>query len=250
MKYLIYCFSGTGNTKWTALSLMELLVSEGHDCVLQDIEEGMKDLNRSDLSCEIIIATPIYAADIPCIVKRFIQELNKNANYVKSNGIIILNTFAYVNGFGYFQAKKLFKGTGIWIKSYINIRLTNTAIKWDKVSAANNMPEWMKRRTNGTLERVFKRIDSGKRVIQGVSPVILGGPVIRKMLEKELRGTYKNMHVNNAKCTKCMKCVENCPVGSIIYENDRFVFMDTCEACMKCINLCPVNAISNKRLKD
>lgn len=45
------------------------------------------------------------------------------------------------------------------------------------------------------------------------------------------------------KCTGCGICIDVCPKGAIVMENDKaFVRIENCRNCRVCIKACPVNA--------
>lgn len=48
------------------------------------------------------------------------------------------------------------------------------------------------------------------------------------------------------KCTKCGKCIEKCPVGTVQYRTDGTIIVshDLCTHCGKCARFCPHNAIA------
>jgi len=62
-------------------------------------------------------------------------------------------------------------------------------------------------------------------------------PLTRSLLR--MMGKY----VRKSRCTKCGKCVDICPTGSIRME-EYPVFADTCMGCFACVNMCPESAIT------
>jgi Fe-S-cluster-containing hydrogenase component 2 len=64
---------------------------------------------------------------------------------------------------------------------------------------------------------------------------------------KALRFFYKtfSIQVDKEVCVKCMRCVDNCPVGAILIESDApVIHPEQCQSCQRCVAFCPVNAIS------
>ena len=50
--------------------------------------------------------------------------------------------------------------------------------------------------------------------------------------------------VNSEMCTGCNDCVEECPAGAILLENDTpSINMEDCIRCGSCHDLCPEEAI-------
>lgn len=55
----------------------------------------------------------------------------------------------------------------------------------------------------------------------------------------------RKITVKKANCKNCYKCIKNCHVKSIKYENDKIVIIeDECISCGRCITTCPQNAKS------
>ena len=51
--------------------------------------------------------------------------------------------------------------------------------------------------------------------------------------------------VDNSKCIKCMRCLENCPAGAIEKVGEYpFINRNLCESCQRCVAFCPAHAIA------
>ncbi len=49
--------------------------------------------------------------------------------------------------------------------------------------------------------------------------------------------------VNHNKCTLCEVCIETCPFGAIVTEDNKINFTAACKMCKICIKKCPIEAI-------
>ena len=58
----------------------------------------------------------------------------------------------------------------------------------------------------------------------------------------------KNMKVSES-CTKCERCIKNCPENNINILNDKIHFASNCSACLRCVYDCPKQAINFRILK-
>lgn len=68
-------------------------------------------------------------------------------------------------------------------------------------------------------------------------------PIVRiEWIYAQLQGPA--MKVNSKKCINCMKCVKNCPMSNIKFENGKFKFGTHCALCVCCSFGCPTKAIS------
>ncbi|MCH3909802.1 MAG: EFR1 family ferrodoxin [Bacilli bacterium] len=54
----------------------------------------------------------------------------------------------------------------------------------------------------------------------------------------------KHFKIDEKKCTKCLKCLHNCPVNNIVYKDGKLVFLSSCSLCLRCAMNCPTDAIS------
>ncbi len=51
--------------------------------------------------------------------------------------------------------------------------------------------------------------------------------------------------IDNTKCVRCMKCVNDCPSNNIIYKDDKFKFLNKCLMCQRCVMYCPKDAFKS-----
>lgn len=251
MRLITYYFSGTGNTKWMIEQFHGMVQESGHESKIVSIETS-DALNHNFLINDITyadyigFATPIYGGNLPPIMSNFIQmfvEVNKKVNSKKP--IYIMNTFGYVNGFGPFCAKRLFKNTGLKLISYVNIRLCNNIsspkFKVKQIDAMKMEKRRQKAKEN--LRKMLEHLLIGKHYITGIGPYLLPNILVRYKSKKAIEDNYKVFQVYLTSCKKCMLCVKNCPTKSIEFIENSFTFLPSCTACMRCYNHCPTYSI-------
>jgi len=252
MTVTTFYFSGAGNTQFAVHALDQAFHTCGASSAVYAIEDGMTDetllslLSRSDV---IGFAYPLFGANIPRIMQKFMARVTSAAIAANITGkkVFFVNTFAYVNGHGVFNAKKTVKLAGFKLVGYINLRFLNSAPakKNHRPKLGQKAPEKIKQRAICRINRFVHRLMKEKRTIHGIGPHLVMGILIRRILRDEIKKNYLNMWVDKEKCTACMQCVKHCPVSCISYKNGTFTFQSSCEACMRCYHLCPVQAISN-----
>jgi Fe-S-cluster-containing hydrogenase component 2 len=57
------------------------------------------------------------------------------------------------------------------------------------------------------------------------------------------------VYVNDTACNGCGDCVDVCPTGALIFQNNHaFIQQDICEGCEVCIDACPHGAILSEEI--
>ncbi len=254
MKFITFYFSGTGNTKWIAGQFDEMARAAGHRNSSYSVFEINSIAGYSDeiLSADyIVLAFPLYGANIPRLMRSFISLMSGHLKQLRiaNKKLIVVNNVGFVNGAGIFFMKKFIRNSPLEITIYLNIRTSNTAPsrKRNRAVVGDKLPEVVKARAKGQLEKAITMAAEGRVLIQGAGPHLLMGCLIRRLLRNEIRDNYRRMSVDMEVCTECMTCVKNCPTKSIQLKDKSFLFSSSCEACMRCYNNCPVHAISSQK---
>jgi multimeric flavodoxin WrbA len=77
MRFTTFYFSGTGNTKWAAEEFHRAILENGDESQTVSIQARPKNLIATVQESDMIgIAFPVYAMNVPRIMKRFIARLN------------------------------------------------------------------------------------------------------------------------------------------------------------------------------
>jgi Pyruvate/2-oxoacid:ferredoxin oxidoreductase delta subunit len=213
---------------------------------LIELQELSDDLVKKVRQTDYVgFAYPIYAADIPRNMRDFIKGLilSLQGEKLRTQAFFIC-TFGYVNGFGPFNAAGLLRGS-MKMKAHLNLRFFNNV---SNPALKAKMPD--ERKLKRTLENARKKLirlagelASGRRVITGIGPYLIPGIIIRNTVGKARDNHYKGLSVDMSRCSHCMRCVRECPTGSIRYEDGVFSVLPTCVACMRCYNFCPRAAV-------
>jgi NAD-dependent dihydropyrimidine dehydrogenase PreA subunit len=252
VKFTTFYFSGTGNTEWAVNQFKQIVTERGHDSEIISIDNLV--VQKTSFFLDIVrnsdfigFANPIYGANIPPIMKDFIDKFIKMSADEKecSKQVYIINTFAYVNGFGPICAKKLFSNTGFKLIAYVNLQICNNIstpkLKINRIDQIKLNKRKIKAKEN--LNKMVGMLLEGKRYITGIGPYLIPNILVRKKSIKAIVNNYKVFKVDIAVCKKCMLCVNKCPTKSIEYKDNDFRFLSTCTACMRCYNNCPTCSI-------
>ncbi|HEY5556718.1 EFR1 family ferrodoxin [Acetobacterium sp.] len=249
MKFSTFYFSGTGNTRWAVETFNAIISEKDHQAAMFSIDFGenltdehiLKIVQAADC---IGLANPIYGGDIPPIMKEFIDRLIKILKPVQTEKkVFVINTFGYVNAFGPNEMKKLLAGSGLVLTAYVNIQLCNNVVTTKPVDRELLNKRMARGKTE--LTRLADRLLSGRKRIKGHGPQLMIGAMIRKKVPEAIARHHQTLGVNMETCTRCMACVNNCPTGSILFdEGEGFTFLPGCTASMRCYNFCPTGSIT------
>ena len=244
MKAVIYCFSGTGNTRIVSDMLCrELDKKDIHTDVISFDYKSYSDKDYpSPEEYDIVgIAYPIYGFNAPFLVNRFVKKLpvcktGKKAFVIKTSG----EPFKLNNpSSSYIKRQLSKKGYNVTYEKHflmpynIMFRYPNALAKQmyryaDSYSAVSA-------HQIATGEKFLYKVGLAGAVMSFICKLVwIGGPIIGL--------TY---HAKKNKCTKCGLCAKNCPMGNISMtkKDGRPKFKGHCMICMRCVMKCPSDAI-------
>lgn len=244
MKGLLYYFSGTGNTKWSAEVFKKEFENYSKEIVVKSIEEEESiDLKGYNY---LIIGTPVHAEFPPRIVMDFVNKLPVNDKNIKC---IVYSTQGANSAAATEYIKRQLESKGYEVLVQISLRFANNyyfgvGVQRSEEEIADfcrKAEEKIKLATERFLKGdQFKEKSSGARVF--FAKISHNG--FNKMLPK-----LSASLTSTEECGKCGLCLRNCPKGNITFEEGHAVFHSKCMMCTRCIHLCPINAIRYKGKK-
>ena len=196
----------------------------------------MSDISLSEYDT-LGIAYPVHAFNAPEIVVNFVKQLPK------SNGmdVVIVHTGGEDNKANYASSdliiKKLRrKGYTVFYNRFIEMP-SNFIVKYNAV------------KVSGILEKAGEDIPLIVRDIIGRVPYFMRKNFIAKILAAIGKAEWPGARIlgkffyANSSCTRCGKCVDDCPNMNIAMTEKTAVFGWRCGLCMRCVYKCPENAI-------
>ncbi len=234
MSTVIYYYTGTGNSLWTARVLADQI--GGADLIPMATFSGAMPADKYD---SIGLVFPVHMWGIPGFVINFLAKLEKNPNnyYFAAavNAGQVSNTLI--------QLKNILKKNGITLATGIDIVLPSNYIPWGGPGPANLIQKRIKAAEN----KLKLRADTIKMKKQSQ---VDKGPLWQRMLFTGLyKLTFNMIHKmdkdfsSDEKCDSCGICVKVCPVKNIDLIENRPVWKNNCEQCLSCIQWCPKEAI-------
>lgn len=223
---MIFFFSGTGNSAWTARQLARLTDDEAYDIT------NLKELPQVKNAKQIGFVFPVYAWGVPEIMTDFVKKLPESRAY--TFGVCTCGGDA---GLTMKQFSKLYRLDS----SYSLLMPNNYIIGSDtddekeilqKIAAAR---EKLKQ-----IAQEIQRQERSYRVHEGK----LAG------VKSHLANFGFNKFARSAKpfyaedsCNGCGQCARNCPASVISLREKRPEWAAQCFQCLRCINECPQQAI-------
>ncbi|MCL1905111.1 MAG: EFR1 family ferrodoxin, partial [Methanomassiliicoccaceae archaeon] len=121
---MIFYFSATGNSRYAAERLAEILDDEA-----MPIQEALKNSDIMEVSGTMGIVIPVYFLGVPTIVSEFITKLKMN------DGVKVFSVFTYggAQGSASKMLKKEFLKTGIIVTHSFEIRMPENYVPKYKV---------------------------------------------------------------------------------------------------------------------
>lgn len=224
-------FSASGNCLYVAKRIVGTMLS---------IPQLMKQDNIEITDDAVGIVAPVYAVEMPMMVKEFLLRANIKTNYF---------FFIYTYGSGYAEAfahvELVCREKGLKL-SYINaIQMVDNYLPGFEMQ--NQIDTLPKKNVEGQIEKLLS--DIADRV---ETPVKIGAAnkaqmaMYQKMLAKRiLRKDTAQEYIVNDNCTRCGICAKVCPADNITV-TDKVHFANKCEVCYACLHNCPQNAIHMK----
>lgn len=235
VKIMIFCFSGTGNSRYIAKQIAETL----QDQVI-DLNGKIKEQDTSPIQTDenVIVVVPTYAWRIPRVVSDWIWKIKltgaKRIWFVMDCGSEIGDTAKYNRRLAE-KKKWQYMGTAQIVMPENYIAMFNAPQK----SEAEKIIE----KAGATIERIITYIKEGKSFWAPRNTIYdrimssFVNPIFYRFIVKA-----KAFHADE-RCTGCGQCVRKCPMNNIQPIDGTTIWSDACTHCMACICYCPAEAI-------
>ncbi len=232
---MIFCFSGTGNSRYIAARIADAL----QDTVIS-LNETIKANDHSPIptGSDVIVVTPTYAWRIPRIVSDWLSQTElagaERIWFVMDCGGEIGNAAKYNRRLAE-QKRLCYMGTWpiVMPENYI---------------AMFNAPQAAEART--IVEKADPAIREAMAYLQAKQPFpsprnnlydrFMSGPINPLFYRVFVKATAFQAADT---CTHCGQCVRKCPLNNIRLRDGKPVWGPACTHCMACICYCPSQAI-------
>lgn len=234
---LMLYFSGTGNSKYIASTFSKKMNAKCHS-----IEEKIDFKNEIKKHDIIAFCYPIYASNVPRIMREFVS---KHVELLKYKKLIIFCTQLMFSGDGARVFTDLLpEGYGkVIYAEHFNMpnNICNSGIF--PVKNGEKTKKYIKT-AQKKIDRICNDLQKGKIKLRGFNKVsnIMGkgqGAYWQEIEEKN-----KSSVQVDEDCIKCGLCARLCPMKNLNLTTKEVVHNDNCILCYRCVNACPKKAIT------
>ena len=232
---MIFCFSGTGNSRYIAKQIADELQDE-----IIDVNTKIKAADYSPIKTgdHVIVVTPTYAWRIPRIVSEWLSKTELLSAeciwFVMDCGGEIGNAAKY--------------NRHLAEQKHLRYMGTAQIVMPENYIAMFSAPETEKARK--IVEKAEPHIDDVIAHIKAEQPFpaprnnfydrFMSGPVNPIFYQFFVKATAFHTDDN---CIGCGQCAKNCPMNNITLKDGKPIWGKHCTHCMACICYCPTEAI-------
>lgn len=242
MSTVIYYYTGTGNSLWTARALAEKLCDT--ELVPMPLMNNGSNGGTAD---SVGLVFPVHIWGVPRHVRTFLQSMEKRTGVyyfaVAVHGGQVSRTLL--------QLQELMAKDCLTLSAGFDIHFPSNYIPWGGPGPV----DVQQRLFDAALERVKA---AASYISSRNSGLVAKGPLWQRVLftmiytmtYNLLKTLDKNFSVAAA-CTSCGICERICPVKNITLEAGKPVWHGNCEQCLACIQWCPEECIQyGKKTKN
>ncbi len=239
---MIFCFSGTGNSRHIADILQDLLGDEIVRLAPGQMAEPERTL-FDVVDGRVIWVFPIHSWGLP---KQLVKVLGKVR--FKFRGPVshyMVATCGDDIGYADRQWRRLVRERGFHDAGAYSVQMPNTytMMKGFDVDPAE-LAQAKLEASQARAEAIAEAIDSGREAVDVVrgrhawAKTAILYPLFQKFMSSPRRFRYTEA------CVGCGKCSRNCPLSNISMAAGHPLWGDNCTMCTRCYQCCPQHAVA------
>ena len=234
MKTTIYCYTGTGNSLWTARKLSDAL----GDTQQIPIKLTGTDINHCP-SENIGLIFPVHIWGLPEPVIDFVNRLEVDS----SKYFFAVAVNAGQAAATLIQLRKIMQTRGLKLSSGFSLNLPSNYIPWGGAAS----PAAQQTKFNEAMEKI--NLIAATIQSKETKPLEKGPAWQNIFLSLIYRQSYPYVQKMDKsfwadeKCTSCAICEKICPAKNILIADGKPIWQHRCEQCFACLQWCPEESI-------
>ena len=249
-KFVIYYFSGTGNSRNVALWMADVAAENGIEPEIINLTTTDRlNIKKPPEEALLIFVSPVHGFNYPPVMLHFVARFPKGKNQV-----LLMNTRAGMligkwitpglSGISFYFSSLLLKLKGYSIRGMVSVDLPSNWISLHP-GLRKRAIEFLHIKNKERVRDCALKLISGKTNFKSVREIaqdLLISPIALLYYFIGRFALAKTFYAS-ADCNKCNLCIQQCPVKAIIEIDKRPYWTFNCESCMKCMSNCPQKAI-------
>lgn len=237
MRAIIYCFSGTGNTRRACEGLARELKALGHEADVCMLNAGSLPPPPGGYDC-VVVAYPVHAFNAPAPVLKFLKKLPKSGKSIPSYILRTSGEPLKLNHASGILPKRILKRKGYSVRGELHYVMPYNIIFKHSDGMAARMLQAMEVKLAVDAKTVAA--ETGK--LEKINPLRRFVSFVLRIEHSAMPIIGRTFRVSES-CTGCGLCVKSCPRGNIKMVNGKPKFGGACVGCMGCSFRCPQDAV-------
>jgi len=244
---MIFCFSGTGNSRYVAEGLSRLLGMDVINITRSSFERAQTIPVADRLTVWVF---PIHSWGVPDFVVRFVKRVASGCGLPYGGCHYMVCTCGDDIGLAHLQWRRLMLEKGWDPVAAYSVRMPNTYVVLPGFDV--DKPDVARRKldeAHGRIEEIARAISAGSvddDVTEGGFPWIKSRIIYPYFMKRMI--SPRPFMAMPGRCVGCGRCVSACPLGNIHLDGSRRpVWGADCTLCLGCYHVCPEQAVQYGR---
>lgn len=232
-------FSGTGNSRYVAQTLVNLLDPAAEAYAIEDGEAAVQLAKHG----EVVFAYPVQYSDVPMPVREFVA---RHAGLWQGRRVFVVATMALFSGDGAGALARLLQRYGATVTGGLHLQMPDSIADEKVLKRSAQKNRRLVAAAGQKLHRAAEGIRQGSAPKQGLGVLSrLAGLLTQRLwFGHRTKRYHAGLKIDAAACIGCGSCARRCPTGNITMAGKTAQAADRCALCYRCVNLCPKQAIT------